>query len=227
MYSVITMSPKVEQDLQGVKVFGVHLELTPKKLESLVDYQSEWDEIHATWRGKSKAEVAAEAMMAAYQQFYQHIGINPKKYPPSVQNLIQRFFIKEELPRLPLIHPIVDAVNVAALQHLIPLGIFDAECVTGDIHLTITEGGEAFQGLGEAEPEALPEGLLVLSDEVKTLSRFCYRDSEVQKVTDSTHEVWLLGCQVPGVTEEQVIESLNAALSLLKRGYETHLITVD
>lgn len=220
MYTLIKMSPEVEQNLDGVKVYGLHLELTPKDAGTKADYKAEWEQIHTAWRGKSKAEVAAVPAMAAYQNFYQQIGLNPKKYPPSVQNLIQRFFIKDELDRLPLIHPIVDAVNVAALQHLIPLGVFDAECVSGDIHLTFTQGGEAFQGLGDSEPEALPEGLLVLADDEKILSRFCYRDSEVQKVTDATQHVWLLGCQVPGVDEVAVQEALSAGLEYMSRAYQ-------
>ncbi|MGF7047249.1 DNA/RNA-binding domain of Phe-tRNA-synthetase-like protein [Paenibacillus sp. DS2015] len=229
MYSLITMSPQVEDRLVGVKVYGLHLQLSPIEHESKVDFAEEWELIHSTWRGKSKTEVAATPIMAAYQDFYQLIGLNPKKYPPSVQNLIQRFFIKEELDKLPRIHPIVDAVNVAALQHLIPLGVFDAECVSGEIHLTFTQGGEAFQGLGESEPEELPEGLLVLADREKILSRFCYRDGESQKVKDTTQDVWLLGCQVPGVEEKAVKDALTEALELLKRVYrcETTLIIAD
>ncbi|MNH84216.1 B3/4 domain protein [compost metagenome] len=223
MYTQIKMSPEVEQNLDGVKVYGLHLQLTPKAADSEADYKAEWEQIHKAWRGKSKAEVAAVPAMAAYQNFYEQIGLNPKKYPPSVQNLIQRFFIKEELDRLPLIHPIVDAVNVAALQHLIPLGVFDAECVSGDIHLTFTQGGEEFQGLGESEPEALPGGLLVLADDEKTLSRFCYRDSEAQKVTDATQHVWLLGCQVPGVDEGAVKEALSAGLEFISRAYQCEM----
>ncbi|USB31708.1 phenylalanine--tRNA ligase beta subunit-related protein [Paenibacillus sp. YPG26] len=219
MYTQIKMSPEVAQNLDGVKVYGLQLQLTPKEAGGEADYKAEWEQIHTAWRGKSKSEVAAVPTMAAYQSFYQQIGLNPKKYPPSVQNLIQRFFIKDELERLPLVHPIVDAVNVAALQHLIPLGVFDAECVNGDIHLTFTQGGEEFQGLGASEPEALPEGLLVLADEEKTLSRFCYRDSEVQKVTDATRQVWLLGCQVPGVDEEVVKAALLAAVDFISRAY--------
>lgn len=220
MYYSIKMSPQVEQELDGVSVYGLQLELTPIQPEPNTDFTEEWNQIHSVWKGKSKAEVAAVPVMASYQEFYKKIGIDPKKYPPSVQNLIQRFFIKEELTKLPLIHPIVDAVNVAALQNLIPLGVFDAECVSGDIHLTFTQGGESFQGLGELQPETLPEGLLVLADDEKVLSRFCYRDSEVQKVKDTTRHVWLLGCQVPGVTDQTVKQALEAGLELLKRGYQ-------
>ncbi|GAB6990755.1 B3/B4 domain-containing protein [Paenibacillus pini] len=229
MYRQIKMSPQVETHLDGVKVYGLHLHLTPVDPDAKLEFKKEWDEIHSKWRGKTKAEVASEPLMAAYQEFYQRIGLNPKKYPPSVQNLIQRFFIKEDLERLPLIHPIVDAVNVAALQHLVPLGVFDAECVIGDIHLTFTQGGEPFQGLGESELEALSEGLLVLADDDKVLSRFCYRDGESQKITPDTHTIWLLGCQVPGVAEDVVKDSLAAGLDYLNRGYrcEKQLISVD
>lgn len=98
-----------------------------------------------------------------------------------MQNLLQRFFIQDELARLPLIHPAVDAVNLAALEHRIPLGAFDSAAVAGSLRLDFTQGGEPFQGLGEPEAAELPAGVLVLADEEKVLSRFCYRDGEAQR----------------------------------------------
>ncbi|QYR23490.1 hypothetical protein KZ483_11575 [Paenibacillus sp. sptzw28] len=225
MFSRIDMIGQVQAHLDGVEVYGCRLQLNPKGADSNPDYAEDWRQIHSDWRGKSKADVAEAPVVAAYHTFYTRIGLNPKKNPPSVQNLIQRFFIKEELDRVPLIHPIVDAVNVAALRHLIPLGVFDAECVRGRIHLAFTRGGEPFQGLGESQSELLPEGLLVLADEEKTLSRFCYRDSEAQKVTEATRNIWLLGCQVPGVEEETVKLSLLTALELLGRRYRYELVS--
>jgi len=217
MFNRIAITEQVRERLGGINVYGCRLQLSPK--DTGADYSDIWGQIHSRWRGKTKAEVASTPLVAAYHEFYAGIGLDTKKTPPSVQNMLQRFFIKDELGRIPLIHPIVDAVNIAALQHLIPLGVFDADCVSGPLHLTFTGGGEPFQGLGAVEPELLPEGLLVLADEEKTLSRFCYRDSEVQKVTDATRNVCLLGCQVPGVEQETVEQSLRTAIELLERNY--------
>ncbi|GFN32280.1 B3/B4 domain-containing protein [Paenibacillus xylaniclasticus] len=217
MFNRIEITEQVKERLGGINVYGCRLQLSPK--EAAADYSDLWEQIHSRWRGKTKAEVASTPLVAVYSQFYASIGLDTKKTPPSVQNMLQRFFIKDELERVPLIHPIVDAVNIAALQHLIPLGVFDADCVNGPLRLTYTKGGEPFQGLGAAEPELLPEGLLVLADDEKTLSRFCYRDSEVQKVTDKTRNICLLGCQVPGVDQEIVEQSLRTAIELLERKY--------
>ncbi|GIQ68047.1 B3/B4 domain-containing protein [Xylanibacillus composti] len=221
MIQTIPMSREAEQKLTGVKVMGAVLQLepVPDKLRAL-SFEEEWKSLHERWRGKSKGEVAEDAHIAAYRQFYRQIGFNPNQTPPSVQNLIQRFLIKEALTRIPTVHPIVDAVNVAAVKGRIPLGIFDAACVKGPIRLAFTSGGEPFQPLGSGQMEALAEGVLVLADDEKVLSQFSYRDGEAQKITGETRHVWLLGCQVSEVEEAAVRAALDEAIAQLRRGYE-------
>ncbi|MBD8498991.1 B3/4 domain-containing protein [Paenibacillus arenosi] len=227
MYSVIPMSERVQQHLNDVNVYGCLLQLSPKQGDESLERTliEDWHHIHEHWKGMAKSTVSEQPRIAAYQQLYTQIGLNPKKTPPSVQNLLQRFFIKDELDKIPTIHPIVDAVNVAAIQHLIPLGVFDAHAVEGKLRLAFTEGGELFQGLGESEAAALPADVLVLADDAKVLSRFCYRDGESQKVTANTAIIWLLGCQVSGIEEQDIAESLNTAIEILGRAY--HIERLD
>jgi len=215
------MSHEVEQKLEGVQVFAINLDLDPLDEDNnQVSFEKDWHALHVIWQSKNKAEVAQTERIAAYRDFYKLLGFNTKKTLPSVQNLIQRFLVKETLDRIPVIHPIVDAVNIAALKTLIPLGVFDADCVEGEISLTLSRGGEPFQPLGSKEPEELAVDVLVLADNRKVLSRFCYRDSEVQKVTDRTRSIWLLGCQVPGVSNEAVYQALDEAEKHIKRVYK-------
>ncbi|QGG55167.1 B3/4 domain-containing protein [Paenibacillus sp. B01] len=216
MYPSIHVTDEVRLRLGDVEVYGREVALQDRAASAEPD-EAAWAEVHARWRGRSKADVADEPRIRAYSEFYRSIGLDPKKTPPSVQNLLQRFFIKDELARLPLIHPAVDAVNLAALDHLIPLGAFDSGAVAGSLRLDFTRGGEPFQGLGEPEPAELPAGVLVLADSEKVLSRFCYRDGEAQKVTADTRSVWLLGCQVPGIARAEVEAALDAAVARLER----------
>jgi DNA/RNA-binding domain of Phe-tRNA-synthetase-like protein len=216
MYQVIPMSQAVEKQLNGVKVLAIRLDLDPKNSNSMY-LKNEWVNLHKDWKGKSKLEVSQIEHIAAYQNFYKLIGLNPKKTPPSVQNIIQRFLIKEEIERFPLIHPIVDAVNIAAIKNLIPLGTFDAECVEGEISLTLSIGGEKHRPLGSNSIQELEPDLLVLTDSKKVLSQFCYRDSEEQKITENTRSIWVLGCQVPGISIEDVIKALDESQVLLKQ----------
>ncbi|QJC51032.1 hypothetical protein HGI30_05280 [Paenibacillus albicereus] len=216
MFTAIHVAEQVRRELGEVEVYGREIGLDERAAAAPPDTAA-WNEIHARWRGRSKADVADDPRIRAYSEFYRSIGLDPKKTPPSVQNLLQRFFIKDELARLPLIHPAVDAVNLAALEHRIPLGAFDSGAVVGSLRLDFTQGGEPFQGLGEPEAAELPAGVLVLADGEKVLSRFCYRDGEAQKVTAATRSVWLLGCQVPGIPRAEVEAALDAAAARLER----------
>jgi DNA/RNA-binding domain of Phe-tRNA-synthetase-like protein len=155
-------------------------------------------------------------MISAYNAFFAQLGINVKKKPPSIQNIIQRFLIKQTDKPFPKINPLVDAVNIAAVSHLIPLGIFDAACVEGTLQLALSNGGEDFLGIGAESAVTLEQGKLVLVDNVKVLSEFSIRDSQAQMITDKTQEMWLLGCMVPGVEAGSVKNAMDYALTLIQ-----------
>lgn len=218
MYQRISLSSTVEKKLEGVRVFAIKLDLEPIKTNEL-NIVREWESLHKKWQGKSKEVVAQTERIIAYQNFYKQLGLNPKKTPPSVQNIIQRFLIKEELDRIPVINPIVDGVNVAAVKHLIPLGVFDAACVEGEIKLTLSQSGDWYRPLGSKERVELTPDTLVLTDDKKVLSQFCYRDSEEQKITDKTCSIWLLGCQVTSISADEVIKAMEDARLYLKQIY--------
>lgn len=221
MYQTIAMTSEVRERLPEVHVLAVKLKLKPlNEAPSSILFEEDWHRLHQQWKNSTKSDVANQEKLMAYQQFYRdQLGLNIKKTPPSVQNLIQRYLIKDTLERLPVIHPIVDAVNVAAVSHLIPLGVFDAQCVEGEVQLALSHGGEEFQPLGSSTLESLPPHMLILADEVKVLSQFCYRDCEAQKITENTQEVWLLGCQVSGISVQTVEAALEEAQFQLKRIY--------
>jgi DNA/RNA-binding domain of Phe-tRNA-synthetase-like protein len=92
--------------------------------------------------------------------------------------LIERYLIPEDSLQWPRIHPIVDATNVAAVETVVPLGVFDAGALDGSLQLGLTEGGESFRPLGADEPITLPSDVLVFRDDEDVLSQFAYRDSE-------------------------------------------------
>ena len=219
MYQPINMSPDVQKLLPGVRVIGCRTTLALRSPSDYIVRAEDWRRLHRIWRGKTKAEVAAEPRIAAYIDLYKQMGLNPKKNPPSIQNLIKRFLIRDTLERYPVIHPIVDAVNVAAVESLTPMGVFDAETVEGDLLLALTEGGELFRPIGAESSMVLSPGVLVLRDDVKVLSQFGYRDGDAQKVTSATSSVWLLGVQVPGIEDSSVEQALDRALELIERTY--------
>jgi DNA/RNA-binding domain of Phe-tRNA-synthetase-like protein len=217
-YQEVAIAPPVRERLSGVTVISLRMSLTAKPGPP-IDLWDDWRRLHAVWRGKSRKEVERDPRVQAYRGFYERMGLDPSRTPPSVQSLVQRFLRDEVLTKVPTIHPIVDAVNVAAVETMIPLGVFDAGRVEGEITIDISVGGESFRPIGSEEVVSLPPGLVVLRDDEKVLSQFCSRDSEAQKITPGTRSVWLLACQVPGVSESEVAHALVTAVNLLSRDF--------
>ena len=246
MFQPIGIEPEVSMRLPDVRVFGCragflarpaqqpldwfddqqHMDdYIPRLVPRFVDWTPEWERLHAAWTGKTKADVAADPLLAAFIDLTRRIGLDPKRTPPSVVNLIQRFLMGPKLERFPRINPVVDAVNVAAVETRIPLGVFDAATVQGALRLAITIGGELFQPLGAEGALNLPTGVLVLRDDEKVLSQFGHRDGETQKVTNETRRIWLLGCQAAGVETAAVTAALEQAVARLRQVFELELFS--
>ncbi|WP_018691206.1 B3/B4 domain-containing protein [Algicola sagamiensis] len=208
----IIKSEAVKKALPGVHVWAIQLSINAMVEET---WEEEIQQIHLKWNGKSRSEVMSSQGQKPYVDFMKSLGLNIKKQPPSVANLITRGFTKDTI-RFPRIHPVVDAVNIAALQTEVSLGVFDAAHVEGNLQLNFSEGGELFQGIGSDKHVELERNLLVLSDQEKVLSLFSVRDSQTQAIHEETKNVWLLGCQVPGVSKDETFKGIEQAVANLQ-----------
>ena len=217
-YIAIPIAPQIRSRLEGVCVLGARLSLQRIPGQN-ADFWNDWSRLHQTWKGKSRKAVENDWHVKAYRSFYSSMGLDSDHNPPSVQVLVQRFLREDILSKVPLIHPIVDAVNVAAVETMVPLGVFDAGSISGNIMIDVCRDGEYFHAIGSKSAIQLKAGLIVLRDNDKVLSQFCSRDSEAQKVTEFTQEIWLLGCQVPGITVEEVAQALSKAIEYIGRHY--------
>lgn len=179
------------------------------------DYRPDWEQLHLQWRGRERDEVRGHPRVECYNAFYRGIGLNPNRNPPAAANLVQRFLLGPELTRIPQIHPFVDAGNVAAAETLIPVAVFDADCIAGQMRLDMAKEGETFLGFGMQHPEPLAPNTVVLRDDEKVLSIFCLRDGQAQSVQPHTRRIWILAAQVPGIRAESVDETLRRVEQLL------------
>lgn len=221
--TIIPASSTVQDAYPEVTALGYRAHLSPDVPSVELDLSEEWNRLHERWRDRNPSEVATIPEIAAYAKFYERIGLDPTETPPSVQNLIERFLLTEPLDNVPTIHPIVDVVNVAAVKSLISLGVFDSAALDGPPRLALTDGGESFRPLGSNESTTLPPDVFVFRDDETVLSQFGYRDGNKQKITPPTRYIWLLGCRVPGIGDEDVKAGLHRALELLQRGYNVRV----
>jgi len=209
----IKKSDTVQATYPDVHVWAIQLNVF--NLQS-ADWSNELKQIHAQWKGASRSEVLKSDQHAHYTEFMKSIDLNIKITPPSVANLIIRCFTKDDI-NFPHINPVVDAVNIAALLSGISLGVFDAGCVEGQLELATSGEHDQIMPIGEAVLVSIEPNKLILRDDQKVLSIFSIRDSQVQAITSHSTAIWLLGCQVPGVSEAATKAGMSKALEMLER----------
>ncbi|MET1160086.1 MAG: phenylalanine--tRNA ligase beta subunit-related protein [Thermoprotei archaeon] len=162
-------------------------------------------------RTHSLEKLRENPVVRAYRDFYWRIGIDPTKTRPSGEALVRRIL----RGRFPVIHPIVDAGNIASAETLVPIGIYDLDKAKPPLKLALSGGGEEFKPIG-GKPEKLDPGIPILVDSGGiVLHLYPHRDSELTAVSSSTSRVLIIGAGVPGVQQGLVRKAVERVVELL------------
>jgi len=144
--------------------------------------------VGAAYAGLAGQDVKMHPAIAVWRDSFTKLGLNPNKYPSSIEALAKRVAKKPELPH---INNLVDLVNALAVRHLVPMGAHDIDRVAGDLAVRFTGAGEVFTPFGETTPETVDEHELVYADgaEVRT-RKWVWRQGEKAKVAETTRNVF-------------------------------------
>jgi len=191
-------------DIQGVntKKKDKELEKFKQEVEEQVrnEYTLESVKDHPTFR--------------AYRTFFWGIGIDPTKIRPAAEALTRRILAGIPLPR---INTLVDAYNLASIKTRIALATFDANKLEGKLLMRFAEENEQITGIGMDKPFVMKGGEIVLSDETKLIAVYPYRDADNTKVTESTENVSIVVCGVPGISKEMLENASRVTLEYVTR----------
>ncbi len=78
------------------------------------------------------------------RSLYNRFGMEPTRYRPSSEALLRRVLQGKDLYR---INNAVDACNLASLEFLLPIGMYDRDRVVGDVVLRTGREGEGYPGI--------------------------------------------------------------------------------
>ncbi len=167
--------------------------------------------------------------IASWRDMYRSFGTKPADYRPSAEALIRRAL---KTGKLPQINNAVDLYNIISVNHLIPMGGFDAEKVDGDIWLRVSSGGEKFTPLGRSQSKTTYQGEIVYSDDTRILTRrWNYRDADETKITRDTSKVVLFIDGSPEIMYSTIEKALMELETLLRRHcggtYHKHVTNMD
>ncbi len=198
---MVPIEDEVEERYPGVSALYVKLRAEPRK---------EYDLEAAISRVLEGLKFTAEELkdlpkVRAYRDFYWRMGIDPTKQRPASEALVRRLIKRRSIPKISYI---VDAGNLASIETLIPIGIYDSRFVRGWLRLRLAKDGERFIDIVGNERHLKPHEI-VLADEEGPLHIFPYRDSYRTRVREDTEEIFVVACGVHGIEVEDLREALD------------------
>lgn len=114
---------------------------------------------------KMREEIKPEQLrelhnVALYRDVIIKSGINPNKYPPSVEAMFKRIVKGGELPA---INALVDLCNAVSIENGLSLGGHDLRDIHEDLEVRYSRKGDIFLPFGAEKYEDVPDGELVFT----------------------------------------------------------------
>lgn len=106
------------------------------------------------------APLSSNPIVGHVRRMYRKIGWEPTRYRPSSEALARRILQNKGLYR---IYNLVDLGNLTSARFHLPMGLYDADKIKGDIWLDVGKQGESYTGISGQEIHA--QGKLILRDE--------------------------------------------------------------
>ena len=160
--------------------------------------------------GKAKED----SRIALYRDAFVSLGINPNRYPCSIEALMSRV---QKGGDPPAISAAVDAGNAVSARYFVPIGAHDLGAISGEIALRPARAGDTFLPFGEGvgEDPEIGEPVYASGSVVRT-RRWMWRQSEIGKITRATRDVFFPIDGFAGRNEESVLAARDEIARLMK-----------
>ena len=176
-------------DYQALILYAEEMKNFPSTQESIALLRSAEQECRNMFTLET---LAGHPHIAAWRDAYRRFGAKPKKYPCSVEALLQRTLKGQDLRA---INAIVDLYNMLSLKYVLPVGGEDWSKLTSDLRLTYAQGHEPFLTTsdGKAQVTYPDPGEIVWADEAGvTCRRWNWRQGRRTQLTEETHSMYFV-----------------------------------
>lgn len=120
------------------------------------------------------------------RELYRSFGVDPTRTRPSSEALLRRVLKGQGLPR---ISNAVDVCNLCSLSFLLPLGLYDAARLEGQVIVRLGAPGESYEGIRKDEVHL--GGRLVIADDAGPFGNPT-SDSARTSVNETTRSLWMV-----------------------------------
>ena len=167
-------------------------------------------------------KVKEESDILPYREAFRTLGINPNKYPCSIEALFTRIAKGKGMP---FINPVVDLGNAISLKYTLPMGAHDLGNENEDICIRFAKDGDIFLPFG-ADKEEIPDAgevIYAVGQQVRT-RRWTWRQSENGKITDESTNIFFPIDGFSNFNREQLIIARDELNSLIKQIFNCETI---
>ena len=172
--------------------------------------------------GATESELPA---IQAWRRTFARMGLKPTQYRCAAESLLRRFRKEGALPEL---HPLVDLCNAASIAFAIPVAVFDAAQIAGDLEVRYATGDEDYLTFsGEVEHPAAGEVIFADGAGLAHARRWSNRQSGRSAVRDQTASTLIVAEALHGSAASDVPELISAiADELTAAGCRVPAVTV-
>lgn len=161
-----------------------------------------------------------------YREAFRELGINPNKYPCSVEALFKRLSKGKDLPH---INPLVDLNNAISLKYTLPMGTHNLDNAQDNIEMRIADPDvDTFIPLGKTvdsiEKPDNGEVIYAVGNEVRT-RRWTWRQSDQGKITPETKNVFFPIDGFSDINKSQVDQAVQDLATQLEKFFNVSVQT--
>ena len=192
----------IKNKIAGLK-FGILLASNVTVHSSDAGFDAAFGNLEQYLRDKFNTLRPAEDKTVKYvRRMYGRIGWEPTRYRPSSEALIRRILKGKGLYR---INNLVDYGNIASARFHLPMGLYDADKISGTIIMDVGKEEESYRGI--SNPEIHARGKLILRDDNGIFGNPT-ADSLRTSITDKTSSALAVFFSPPEITDEYLNETL-------------------
>ncbi len=205
------MNIRVTSELPGIPIEAVEVEVesNPERCPSIDPSDAARRVVQSYIKLGSLTE---NTRIREYRRTLWSFKVDPTKTRPSPEALARRIARGKPFPHVSCA---VDMVNLASLEYLVCIGLYDAEKLpTPEITLRTSKEGEEFKPIG-GSAKILPEGIPVASSGDVIIHLYPSRDSSLTAVDENSRKMVAVAYGYKGDDREYLRVSLSRYKKLL------------
>ena len=142
---MITIDAELEEvvRLGGFGLEGVEVRAEDPAVRGAIDATAE--RLIGLHGGKTPSQIEE---VGVARRVYRALGLDPTRTRPSSEALLRRVLKGKGLY---VVNSLVDAINQASLELMLPFGLYDADRIEGEVVLRRGREGEAYEGIRRGE----------------------------------------------------------------------------